>query len=232
MAASYPVPWDLVFGLTPYIRSRTRRDIDDFTAAIVRRMQPPPGVQGAAHIPSDPQFLLVANHYQRKGLWILFPAAAITQAVRRAAGLGNPPVRWIVTANWPPLSIGPWRIASPGDILLPRVADALHCFPVSFARSNQGFTAVSIRRLIKTAPNLHRPIGLFPEGVAGTAGRLTDPLPGVGKLIRRLQRPMLPVAIFETDRLVIRFGGLIGLEEIGAAQDPARLAMERIAALL
>lgn len=232
MPLSYPVPWDLVFGLTNYIRRGARRDIDDFTRAIVARMQPPPEFLGLENIPADPRFLIVANHYQRKGMWILHPAAAITQAVRRAVGPGNPPVHWIVTANWPPIRIGPWRFPSPGDRLLPRVAHVLHCYAVSFAKHNPGFTASSIRRLLKDAPHLHRPIGLFPEGVAGTAGMLTDPIPGVERLIVKLNRPAMPVAISETDRLVIRFGGVVPCAELCAAPNAARLLLGRVRELL
>jgi hypothetical protein len=232
MPVSYPVPWDLVFGLTGHIRKRTRRDVDDFTASVVARMQPPPEYFGLENIPADPRFLLVANHYQRKGLWILHSAAAMTQAIRRVVGPGNPPVHWIVTANWPPIRLGPWRIASPGDSLLPRVAHALHCYAVSFAKHNPGFTATSIRRLLKDAPKLDRPIGLFPEGVAGTAGQLTDPLPGVERLIVKLNRPAVPVAVSETDRLVIRFGTPVPHEELRDAPNAARLMLGRIGCIL
>ena len=34
----YGVPWDLVFGLTPYIRSGRVRSVDEFTAAVVSRI--------------------------------------------------------------------------------------------------------------------------------------------------------------------------------------------------
>ncbi len=228
----YPVPWDVVFSLTDHVARQTRRDVDDFSAQVVARMTPPPDYLGLEHLPADPRFLVVANHYQRPGMWILHPASAITQAVRQRVGPGNPPVHWIVTANWPPIRLGPWRIPSPGDVLLPRVAHALHCYAVSFARHNPGFTATSIRRLLKDAPRLERPIGIFPEGVAGMAGQLTQPLPGVERLIVKLNRPAVPVAISETDRLRIQFGPAVSMEELRAAPQAADLLMARIAALL
>ncbi len=231
----YPVPWDLVFGLTPHIAQKTRRDVDDFSAQAVARMVPAPVYQGLEHIPADGRFLLIANHYQRDGLWILHSASAVTQAVRQVIGPGNPPVHWVVTANWPPIKLGPWTIPSPGDILLPKVAHALHCFPVSFAKHNPGFTATSIRRLLKAAPTLTRPIGLFPEGVAGVAGQLTQPLPGVDRLIAHLGKiglPALPCAISETDRLIVRFGPLVPAQELVRSSQSAELVMARVGALL
>ena len=137
---SYPVPWDLVFGLTPHLANRTTRNITDFTAQIVARMNPAPLIEGLDLLPADARFILAANHYQRPGLWILHTAAALTQAIVRRYGPQDPPVKWIVTANWPPWKIGPWKIPSPGDRLLPKVADALQCYPVSFAGANPEYT--------------------------------------------------------------------------------------------
>ncbi len=230
----YSVPWDLVFGLTSYIRAGRVRSVDEFTAAAVSRIQPEPRVEGVSNLPAAPRFLLVANHYQRKGLWILHPAAVITQVIRKHYGPGDPPIRWIVTANWPPIRIGKWRIPSPGDVLLPKVANALACYPVSFAKNNPGYTASSLRRILREAPTLNRPIGLFPEGVAGAAGRLTDPLPGVDRLIAHLAKlglPAVPVGISEADRMVIRIGAAVSVEELRSSRDAARLLMGRIQGL-
>lgn len=231
----YPVPWDLVFGLTPYIARGERRDVDDFSASVVARMSPPPAYHGLENIPREGRFLVVPNHYQREGLWILHSASAVTQAVRQVLGPGNPPVHWVVTANWPPWRIGPWTFPSPGDILLPKVAHALHCFPVSFAKHNPGFTATSIRRLLKAAPTLDRPIGLFPEGVAGTAGRLTAPLPGVERLIAHLAKSgysAVPVGIWETDRLQVNFGIPLSPSALSQSLDPARDLMSAVAKIM
>ena len=209
--------------------------MDAFTSAIVSRIQPEPRVEGVANLPPAPRFLLVANHYQRKGLWILHPASVITQVIRKRYGPEDPPVRWIVTANWPPIRIGSWRIPSPGDILLPRVANALACYPVSFAKNNPGYTARSLRRILREAPTLNRPIGLFPEGVAGAAGRMTNPLPGVDRLISHLAKlglPAVPVGISEDDRMVIRIGEVVSVEELKRSPDSARLLMGRIQGLV
>lgn len=232
----YPVPWDQVFGLTPFIAQRRRRDLNDFTRAIVARMDPAPLIEGLDLLPPSPRFLLVANHYQRKGLWILHSAAAVTQAIVARYGPAEAPVRWLVTANWPRLRFGPLSCPSPGDWLLPKVAHALWCYPVSFAGANPAFTARSLRAVLRDARHAARPIGLFPEGVAGSAGVLTDPLPGSERLIAQLARlglPAVPCGISEHDaRFVIRFGAALAPAEILATPDAARLAMERVGGLL
>jgi 1-acyl-sn-glycerol-3-phosphate acyltransferase len=210
---SYAVPWRLVFSLTRCLLTRSRYDLEQFTADVAGRMDPPPVVLGAEHLPEDPRFALIANHYQRRGLWILHPAAVLTQAVRARYGPGNPPVRWLATANWPRWKIGPWSFRSPGDVILPRVAHALWCYPVSFFGADPAYTARSLRALLRDVRTATRPIGLFPEGVAGTAGRLAPPLPGVDRLLRQLNLPLVPAGISESDgRLVIRIGPPVGAD--------------------
>jgi 1-acyl-sn-glycerol-3-phosphate acyltransferase len=233
---SYPIPWDLLFGLWPNMFHRTATSVDAFSAGIVARLQPPPIIEGLENLPSSPRFVLAANHYQRPGLWIMHPASVLTQAIRRHYGPGDPPVRWMVTANWPAIKLGPLSVRSPGDILLPRVADALACYPVSFAQSNPAYTARSLRRILREAPLLDRPLGIFPEGVAGTAGKLTDPIPGVERLLSHLAKhglPVQPAGISESaGRLVVRFGPTISCADLLAATDAGKLTMRGIAKLI
>lgn len=230
----YGAPWGAIYRMWPAIASGARYSVDVFSREVVRQMQPPPRCEGVENIPFHPRFMICANHYQRKGMWILHPASAITQAVRARRGPSEAPLRWVVTANWPKWQVGPWRVPNPGDWLLPRVAHALHCYPVSFAGANPAYTARSLRRLLQDARNLSAPIGLFPEGVAGAAGRIGEALPGVDRLIRLLARqgvPVLPVRIWEEDRLVLRFGTMIEAGPLLEAGDAARLVMGHIADL-
>jgi hypothetical protein len=232
----YPVPWDQVYSLWPHIANGTCRNVDDFSGKIVAKMEPPPIYEGLEHLPADPRFLLVANHYQRQGLWIIHVASAITQAIANRYGRqADPPVRWVVTANWPPLRVGSYKLPNPGDWLLPRVAHALSCYPVSFSGNDPAFTARSIKRILRDSESLDRPIGLFPEGVAGAAGRLTDPLPGVERLIALLAKrklPAVPVGISESGRFVIRFGKLVTAAELLDSEDAARFLLGRVKELI
>ncbi len=49
----YPVPWDLLAALGPQLAKGTQTSVDEFTAAIVKRMKPPPLIEGAHifHLP-------------------------------------------------------------------------------------------------------------------------------------------------------------------------------------
>ncbi|MBS1827839.1 MAG: hypothetical protein JST93_21190 [Acidobacteria bacterium] len=230
----YGAPWGAIYRMWPSIASGSRYSVDVFSREVVSRMQPPPRSEGMENIPADPGFLICANHYQRKGMWILHPASAITQSIRAKRGPSEAPVRWVVTANWPKWRLGSWQVPNPGDWLLPRVAHALHCYPVSFAGANPAYTARSLRRLLQDARSLNAPIGLFPEGVGGAAGRIGEALPGVERLIQMLARQgvrVLPVGIREENRLVIRFGTMIEPGLLAEAGDAARLVMGRIADL-
>jgi hypothetical protein len=236
LAAKIKIPWKLIFSLGPNIIDRTATSVDAFTAQIVAGIVPPPLIAGVENLPANPTFVLAANHYQRKGLWILFPAAILTQVIRQRYGPLDPPVRWMVTANWPRLRLGPVSFPSPGDILLPRVADALACYPVSFAGSNHAFTARTLRRILREAPKAQRPLGIFPEGVAGSAGVLSEAIPGVDRLLVRLAAaslPVVPVGISEAEgRLIFRIGTVIDTLEISRSANAAKLVLSKIRTLL
>jgi len=229
------VPWKLVAGLWPHILHGTQANVDEFCYAVNQLIQPQPLIEGWDNLPASPRFVLVANHYQRKGLWIIHAASVLAQAISKHYGPANPPIRWVVTANWPPVRLGPLSFPSPGDVLLPRVATALACYPVSFFGNKPAYTARSIRRILREVPQASRPLGLFPEGVAGSAGQRVDALPGVDRLLAHLARagvPVVPAAISERGRFLIRFGALIPASSLVSAPDAAKLAMARIADLI
>ncbi len=232
---SYPTPWRQVLEIWPHVVNQTRGSQRAFSSGIVARMNPPPSIEGLENIPRDPRFVLAPNHYQRKGMWIAHPASAITEAVGAKFGDRDPMVRWLVTANFPPWKLGPWRLRSPGDLLLPRVAHALWCYPVALVGTDPAMTARSIRQLLRDLPSLDVPLGIFPEGAEGVAGRISGPLPGVGRLLTMLAKakwPLVPVGIGESGgRLVIRFGRTVSAQRLLASGDPGALTMDAIATL-
>ena len=77
--------------------------------------------------------------------------------------------------------------------------------------------------------------GLFPAGVAGSAGRFTAPLPGVDRFLAHLAKvglPLVPCGVSEAGRFVIRFGVAIPAADVVASPDAAAMAMERISELV
>ena len=65
---SYPVPWKLLFNLGPRFLDKTATSVDAFSAGICAQIHPAPSVAGCENLPPSARFVLVANHYQRKGL--------------------------------------------------------------------------------------------------------------------------------------------------------------------
>lgn len=232
MPRLHPVPWRQVFALNPYIWAATPAPMGRLYHEIASRLVPEPEVVGSHTLPAEPRFLLVANHYQRRGLWIAYPASVIASALGRHYALPDPPIRWLVTANWPRWRIGPLSVPSPGDWLLPRVAAAASCYPVPFAGMDPLRAARSLRRLLNDAATSNGPFGLFPEGVAGEAERPAPPLPGAARLIRRIAasgRLTVPVRISEAnDRLRVHFLKPVPAQELLTQADPAKYLMSRI----
>lgn len=225
----YRVPWDLIIGLGPSIAARKPAPAGDLLHRIFERLQPPPLYEGLENIPARPPFVLAANHYQRRHLWIVHAAAALSDPLR--ARFPEAPVRWLVTANWPPLRLGPLRIASPGDKLLPRVAETLGYFSIPYAATHPERAAAALRRLLRAAPQSI--VGVFPEGARATAGTPGPPLPGIGRLFRHLALagiPVLPARVGENGaQFLIRFAEPLTTTRILEAADPGELVMSAIA---
>ena len=102
---------------------------------------------------------------------------------------------------------------------------------MSFAETNPALTARAYRALQKDAKTIDPPLGIFPEGVAGTAAKMARPLPGVERLfvtLAKLGLPVVPCGMHETDRLVVRFGPPISPAELTSAPNAADLIMTRL----
>jgi hypothetical protein len=208
-------------------------------------MNPPPLIDGPEEIPKEGAFVLVANHYQRRGLWIGHAGSVITKTLYEV-NRHDLPIRWVVTANLPTVRFlgREWTIPLT-TWSLDRVAAIFSMISIPRIESQTLRRGLALRRLLQTLRTQAAgpPIGLFPEGVHGTADGLTRPEPGIGRLlflIAGMEMPILPVGISEADqRLVVKFGRLIPPEEIEGMveeddidQTVATYVMRRIAELL
>lgn len=204
--ARYPLAWGLVPGICRAFPGGQRSLAAD-AATLLARVVPAPLIVGAEHVPAAGPLLLVANHYQRHGLWIGFPGAAISLAVAGRRD-GNPPVRW--------LTIGSIRLLQTYDRgpeipltrpILRRVAEIYGMTPLPLG--DAAARSAALRSWMAQA-RVGDALGFFPEGPAGRDSGLRRPSPGAHALVRRLGREgvlAVPVAIHEEgDRLHIRFG--------------------------
>lgn len=226
--ARYPFPWDRFLGLALALPSGRRSLVDD-CIALWDRIEPGPVLEGRENIPRSGAVVLVANHYQRRGLWIAWPGAVITAAVadRRSP---EPPIHWLVTGG---LRWMQWRRKGPEMPLtrwvLRTVADTY--VMAALPLDGEAERAAGIRRWLRWAA-AGDAVGVFPEGLAGNAGGLGWPDPGFGtlyKLVNRKGLPWLPCAIYEEgDTLHVHFGTCIH----APPDSDSNWVMERIAMLL
>jgi hypothetical protein len=223
--AHYPFPWGLFFSLVAAFPHPKRSLLED-ARTMHRRIVPEPRVQGEEHLPLEGPCLIVANHYQRRGVWIGWPGAVISSIVADRRGQ-DPPVCWLVTGGIRLLqhkNRGP-RVPGSGAMLR------------SVART-YGMTALSLNDQVQRASNLRSwltgidrgcVLGMFPEGVSGKTSRLSEPSAGFDRvcaLVCRKGCPILPTGIYEEgDALHISFGELLPPPRCA----DARLVMRSIA---
>jgi acyltransferase-like protein len=207
----YPFPWTCFRGLALDLPFRSRSLVDD-CRAMVGTISPPPTVIGVEHIPADGACLLVANHYQRRGLWIAWPGAVITLAIarrrRRADG-----VHWLVLGGlriFQSRGLGP-EIPFTRRILR-AVADTYGMTALPLEGANE--RASALRSWLRALQN-GEVVGMFPEGERGRAGALLTPEPALDRffrLVRVMRVPVLPVGIWEEDdRLHVSLGSAMFL---------------------
>ncbi|MGH2447180.1 MAG: lysophospholipid acyltransferase family protein [Chloroflexota bacterium] len=195
-------------------------------ASMVARLPNPPHISGTENIPLQGPAAIAANHYQRRGLWIAWPGAVITNAVA-ARREDNQEMHWLVTGG---LRWQQWR-QSGAVVPLTRFLFA------AMARAYQ-MSAVPLDDVAGQARAVRRWLrwlrqgevaGIFPEGLAGRGGVLGEAEDGFEPLCHLLQRaniPIVPAGVWERDRqIVLRFGQPVS----GATADEV---MKRIGALL
>jgi 1-acyl-sn-glycerol-3-phosphate acyltransferase len=205
----YHLPWGRLPAVSRDLLAGRRRSLRADCAAMVARLQPAPRLAGVGHIPANGPFVLVANHYQRRDLWIGWAGALLTHAVACRRG-GDPPVHWLVLGGLAcagrPEPLTSWAF--------PRVAHNWGMVPLP-RYAGPAARAVAVARFVHLALPLPRgrgrPVGLFPEGERGGTGPPGPARPGTGSLLLLLARagvPTLPAAVWEASdrRLCARFG--------------------------
>ena len=167
----------------------------------------------------------------------MYPAySALTQAIRQHYGPGDPPVRWLVTANWPSIRVGPLRFPSPAICS----SESGRCARVlsGLLRSHEShlYSAQLAQNFPRHAAS-ESPFGHF----SGRRGRFGRPIDGADSWrgtfadsLGEFGLPVQPVGTSEgKGRLMMRLGPTISCETLlSAREDAAKLTMQRIAALL
>jgi len=201
--------------LLPFLRALTGApsSLSRDCALMLRDAHPAPRALNTHHIPSASSFILVINHYDRRGLgaWWSGALVAATIARHRTDPREIRPVmarEWWYPKGWQRLVKQPFsrwafgRIAKAyGIVTLP---------PVNEEYKGTGGADVW-RVLALTRGDPPELVGMAPEGFTGAGRALCEPPNGGGLFLILLSRnkiPFLPVGIFEDDedRLTANFG--------------------------
>lgn len=194
-------------------------------------MPAPPLVRGGDNVPESGPFVVLANHYERPGLWMAWPAMYVGHLVRERTGQDT---RWIVIEEWESFSL--WGIDVPPSVVREVFQRAFRVYgilamPAPYAPAARRAAAM---RHAAGETKAGRILGLMPEGDVGPTPELLEAREGVGSFLLLLAASgarMLPVGLYEEDgRLVAHFGAPFHLDpppEIAKA-DRDRWARHRV----
>ena len=214
------------------------RSVGADSAAILRLVHPPPRAIATEHIPGDGPFVVVANHYQRPGMWVGWGGMVVNAAVYHGRSTHRD-VRWLMAAELLDYPLGPvvvrWHWIAR---VLTRFAST-YGYGVVSSRDAGVVGGLSGLRVAARALAAGDPVGILPEGTESDA--LCEARPGVGAALAWLTRgtiPVVPAAITEPGGvLTVTFGEPFLLPEADgdkAARDRAlrEAVMAEIARLL
>ncbi|HLJ69498.1 MAG TPA: hypothetical protein VKX16_19255 [Chloroflexota bacterium] len=229
--ARYPFPWDL-FGALALALPFGYRSLAHDAVAMTERIRPAARVQGLDCVPENGPVVVMANHYQRRGLWIAWPAAVITSvfALRRGQ---EPPVHWLVTGGLRLNQTAGKGPEVPGSGRIFRAVARAYGFTALPLSGNRA-RARALREWLRHADR-GKAIGMFPEGLGGSSAGLVQPETGFAGLYRLLATrriPVLPTGICEINGVLhVTFG-----QALRATSSPddrsGETVMRAIAALL
>lgn len=166
-----------------------------------------PIVRGLDNVPEEGPLVIVANHYERPGLWMAWPAVFVGNCVLSRTGRDT---HWIAIEEWESFQIAGMRISRKitrtvfqrafstwGMLAMPRPDTSAAARAKSMRAATQEIRAGHI-------------IGLMPEGSVGPTPELLEAREGVGAFLHLMAAAgarILPVGIYEeNERMVAHFG--------------------------
>lgn len=228
--------WDI-------LRGKSRSFGADATK-LVRLLRPTPQIEHVERIPTEGPFVVVTNHYCRRGLGVWWGILLIGQTIARLRPESDQ-IRWVMTNQWTYQDPIRRRVVTPlTRWLFHKIARSYGFVPMPPMPPNPSQfaeRAQAVRRALALAHG-GAIIGLAPEGRESGDSSLIDPPAGVGRfllLLTKASLPILPVGVAEKNgTLTASFGEPFvlkaqpGLEKRQQDQRACETAMVAIGKLL
>lgn len=194
-------------------------------------MPSPPLVRGADRVPEEGRFAIVANHYERPGLWMAWPALALCHVIWERTGKDT---HWVAIEEWESFSL--LGVPVPREAIRRVFERAFNTYGIIAMPPPTAPMAARASAMRLTARRVREGeiVGIMPEGDVGPTPELLPAREGVGSFLHMLGLTgarMVPIGIFEEhDRLVLHVGDPYSLETPrGLTRDEAdRYARDRV----
>jgi 1-acyl-sn-glycerol-3-phosphate acyltransferase len=198
-----------------------------------------PVISGTQYLPASGPYVVVANHYERPGLWMGWSGMIAARVVYEHS---ERRLRWIAIAEWHDYKLA--GIAVPPKLTRFLFDRFFRVFGF-IAMEPPGATAAERAGGVRSALEAIRvgdAIGIFPEGNIGSTPAMIKAQQGSGAFLLGLHArsaPLIPLGLFEAgNRLHLRFGPPLDPSDVKvlprAERDEAAstMAMTAVAALV
>jgi hypothetical protein len=190
--------------------------------------KPNPTISGLEHLPREGGLLIVANHYQRKQMWIGWAGGLIANAVNDVRP-ARAPVRIVVTDSQRVKWFGREFTLPLSKWFLGRIAKAWDMIPIPADANDMPGHAATLKLCLNLLGK-GEAVLFFPEGERGNAAGLSEALPGTGTFMALASRRavIVPCGLWEEGEV---FHGKFGAPLQLQIKDDARVRQQAMAAI-